>query len=218
MAVQAAGEPSQTVGINNICHKGSKNKHLAPEGLVPIMNTCTTVQVFLGFCQRLCYDLSMKDQKIEWEGPEYVAPKRSPLWYVITIILGLGLIALLVIAQLIWGWENMWTVIALIAVVMVAVIMRGTVQPKMVKYSIDANGITEGEKLRPFAEFKAFGVVRQGDTFFVSLRPAKRFGMRMTVVIPGDKGEQIVDVLGKQMQMEEVKEDFVDKLVNILKI
>lgn len=159
----------------------------------------------------LCYHFDMKEQRIEWEGPEYVAPKRTTLWYVITVIIGLGLVALST-------WLSQWTLVALIVVVVVALFVRGIVKPRTVKYVIDGKGITEGDKTRELSEFKAFGVVKQDGHFFVSLRPVKRFGMRMSVAIPGDKGEAIVDVLGSKMPMEDIKEDFVDKLVRLLKI
>jgi type II secretory pathway component PulF len=153
----------------------------------------------------------MNGKEITWEGPEYIVPKRGAWWYAVAVVLGLGVVALGV-------WLQQWTLVALVVVVMIAVIMRGTVKPRMVKYVLSTDGVKEGEKLRAFAEFKAFGVLRQEGNFYISLRPAKRFGMRMNVVIPGEQGEGIVDALGAHLPMEEVKEDLIDKLVKILKI
>jgi hypothetical protein len=50
------------------------------------------------------------------------------------------------------------------------------------------------------------------------LIPVTRFGMSTTVFIHEDQGEQIIDIFGARLPMEETKLDFVDKLIQRLKL
>ena len=50
------------------------------------------------------------------------------------------------------------------------------------------------------------------------LIPRKRFGARVTVYFPEAQGEQIVDMFGERLPMEQVKLDVLDKLVRFLRI
>ena len=42
--------------------------------------------------------------------------------------------------------------------------------------------------------------------------PVKRFAPSVNVYFPPENGEQIVDVFGAVLPMEEVKQDFIDRL------
>jgi len=155
--------------------------------------------------------MEKKLEQIEWEAPEYVVPEKGGLWFLI-----LGLVAAGGLAVSIWFQQWVWVV--LIIVIVIALITRSVVKPRVVKYKLDEKGLREGEKLYEIEDYKTFGVIREGSDFYVSLRPKTRFGLRLNVVIPGNKGEKIVDFLGARMPMEDVKEDFFDKLVRWLKI
>ena len=48
--------------------------------------------------------------------------------------------------------------------------------------------------------------------------PKRRFGTRVTVYFPESQGEQIVDMFGERLPMEQVKLDVLDKLVRFLRI
>lgn len=89
---------------------------------------------------------------------------------------------------------------------------------RKIRYSLDENGLTEGGKLHKYDEFRAFGILKEGSHFSIILIPKKRFAMQVKVYFPSDSGEAIVDMLGARLPMEEVKLDFLDKLVNFLRI
>ena len=57
-----------------------------------------------------------------------------------------------------------------------------------------------------------------GDYFAIVLNPRKRFSGRVRVYFPAEQGEQIVDAFGAHLPMEPVKLDFLDKLINFLRI
>ena len=54
--------------------------------------------------------------------------------------------------------------------------------------------------------------------FAIVLTQRKRFALRVTVYFPQKDGEKIVDAFGARLPMEEVKLDFLDKIVNFLRI
>ena len=73
--------------------------------------------------------------------------------------------------------------------------------------TINEKGITEGKLLHNYADFRAFGIVKEGEHFSAVLIPKKRFGLSVKVFFPEGSGEAIVDQLGAHLPMEEIKQD-----------
>ena len=150
-------------------------------------------------------------ETIEWDSPEYVVEKRGVWWYVIVAVIVAGITGLSI-------WLQLWSVLALTATILAVLIMRGEIKPRKVHYKLDDTALFEGAKVYPVAGFGAFGVRKHGDNYFLILRPNRRFGLRVDIIIPGEQGEKIVDFFGERMPMEESHEDFLDKMVRLLKI
>ncbi len=152
-----------------------------------------------------------KDGIVNWEAREFVERERNGGWYVGLIAVGLALGGLAV-------WLGQWTFLALIVVSVVAIIVYTSRPPRMLHYSLSDKGLSEGNRLYDFAEFKSFGVLRDDKRFCIVLTPRKRFGARVMVYFPEAQGEQIVDMFGARLPMEEVKFDLLDRLVRFLRI
>ena len=152
-----------------------------------------------------------KSKDIAWEAQEYVPHDKNAVWYVMLIIVGLGLSALGV-------WMKWWSFVALIAVSVIALIVYSVRPPRIVKYVLSGKGLKEGEKVHDFENFKSFGVIDDGGHFAIVLTPRKRFSPRVWVYFPEAQGEQIVDAFGARLTMEPVKLDLLDKLVRALRI
>ena len=90
--------------------------------------------------------------------------------------------------------------------------------PRTIQYTLNSKGLTEGNKLHKFEDFKAFGILKENEHFSAVLIPKKRLGISVKVYFPGANGEAIVDALGYRLPMEEVKLDLLDRLVNFLRI
>ncbi len=155
--------------------------------------------------------MAKSNQKVSWEAEEYIERSRNIWWYFGLFAVGAGLCVLSVFLQ----W---WSFIALIIVCIIAILVTSSRPPRKIQYSLDGDGLTEGGKLHRYTEFRAFGVLKEGSHFSIILIPKKRFAMQVKVYFPGDSGEAIVDMLGARLPMEEVKLDFLDKLVNFLRI
>ncbi|MBR6965258.1 hypothetical protein IKH83_03030 [Candidatus Saccharibacteria bacterium] len=150
-------------------------------------------------------------ERVDWEAKEYIVRDRNGLWYV-----GLFLVAAALIALAVWqGW---WTFAILVVLCVIVILTSNLRPPRSIKYKLDRQGLTEGGKLRKYAEFRAFGILKEGANYSIILIPKKRFGMRMKVYFPETNGEAIVDALGARLPMEEIKLDVMDKLVNFLRI
>lgn len=148
---------------------------------------------------------------VNWEAYEYVTRDKHAGWYIGLAIIGIGLSALAI-------WLGQWTFLALVIVSVFALVVYTMRPPRMLHYSLSNKGLSEGNKLYSFKEFKSFGVLSEGKHFSIVLIPKKRFSAKVSVYFPEAQGEQIVDMFGERLPMEQVKPDLLDKLVKFLRI
>ncbi len=148
---------------------------------------------------------------ISWEAEEYIVRDKNTWWYV-------GLIAVGLLFSTLAIWLQAWTFLAVIILSVVALIVYAMRPPRVLHYSLSNKGLSEGDKLYDYDEFKAFGILREGSNFAIVLTPRKRFSPRVTVYFPEMKGEAIVDAFGARLPMEEVKLDMLDKMIKFLRI
>ena len=151
-----------------------------------------------------------KAEIVNWEAEEYVQRERGAGWYAGLIIVSLGLVVLSVVLK----W---WTFTVLVVLAAVAAVIYVSRPPRILHYSLSSKGISEGNRLYDYEDYKSFGVMHEGKKFAIVLIPRKRFSPRTVIYFPEKMGEKIVDVFGARLPMEEVKFDFLDKLVQILK-
>lgn len=162
---------------------------------------------------KLWYNVIMVKQaeEISWEAEEYVVRQKNSWWYVGLVAVTLLLVGLAVLIQA-------WTFIAVIVLSAVALVVYSLRPPRILQYSLTNEGLTEGDHIYVYDDFRAFGILQEEGHFAIILIPRKRFSPRMTVYFPEARGEEIVDAFGARLPMEEVKLDFVDKLIKFLRI
>ncbi len=161
----------------------------------------------------ICYNKTMTKQlsPVSWEAEEYIIKDHNVWWY---ISLSIVTIALGILAFFLKGW----TFLALIVISFITILVFSLRPPRKIKYTINEKGITEGKLLHSYSDFRAFGIAKEGEHFSAVLIPKKRFGLNVKVYFPEGSGEAIVDQLGAHLPMEEIKQDFLDKIVNFLRI
>ena len=147
---------------------------------------------------------------LEWQASEYDEREKSAVWFVVLGIVTLGLLALAIFVL------KEYTFAALILVMAVAVVVWARRPATNVQYQLSATSVVINGKIFPLHSFRAFGVVQQAEISSIVLLPIKRFVPGVNVHFPHELGEQIVDVLGAVLAMEDVKPDFIDKLTNHL--
>lgn len=153
----------------------------------------------------------IEDEPIRWAAKEYIHGDKNFLWFVLFTIVVFGLIAtdLLIIKS--------YTFSVLVLVMAAALIVYIRRAPQEVNYTLSGSqGLYIGEKLYHFSDFKAFGLIRDGEHYSIMLIPNKRFAPGVSVYFPDEVGENIVDILGARLPMENLKLDLVDILVRKL--
>ena len=150
---------------------------------------------------------------ITWTAQEYIHIDKTPIWFILFALAVLALISIDIF------FLKSWTFSALVVVMAVAVIVYIRRPPRTLTYALSpAQGLYVGETLHHFSEFRAFGLIRDGEHHSIMLIPRKRFSPGVSVYFPEDAGERIVDILGQQLPMETLKLDIVDIVVRQLRL
>lgn len=153
------------------------------------------------------------DATITWTAQEYVHIDKSPIWFILFALVVLGLIAADIFVL------KSYTFSALVAVMAAAIIIYTRRPPRELTYALSLKqGLYVGERLYHFDEFKAFGLIKDGDQNSIMLIPRKRFAPGVSVYFPEEAGEKIVDILGNRLPMENLKLDIIDVAVRKLRL
>ena len=155
--------------------------------------------------------LMAKKTVVNWEAKEYIEQKKNAGWYAGFAVVVLVLIAVAILLKY-------WLFIAVIVLAAITMMIYTMRPPRTLHYSLDEKGMTEGNNLHTYESFRSFGILNEDNHYCIVLMPKKRFGTRVTVYFPETEGEQIVDMFGAHLPMEEVHYDLVDKLVRWLRI
>lgn len=151
-------------------------------------------------------------EPVRWQASEYIHQEKNALWFV---VFGLVVLVFMAIAVLVM---QAWSFAVLIAVMAAAVIVYSQRPPRTLTYTISDKGLYVGDRLYHFEEFKSFGVIHDGLEYSVMLVPVKRFSPGVTVYFPEEYGEQIVDMLGARLPMQELHLDIIDRIVRKLRL
>lgn len=154
-----------------------------------------------------------QDDPVLWSASEYIHVEKNGLWYILFFIVVLGLIALDIFIL------KSYTFSALVIVMAVALIIYSRRPPRTIQYALsDKHGLYIGEHLHSFSEFKAFGLIKDGEHHSIMLIPIKRFAPGTSVYFPEEAGEEIVDIMGSRLPMQPLKLDLIDKIVRQLRL
>lgn len=158
---------------------------------------------------------SASDAVITWSANEYIHPDKTKLWYVWFALVALGFVALDIFIIQSWFYSFSFLVLVMTAAIIVYVRRPA----RTLTYALSASeGLYIGQELHSFDDFKAFGLITDDGENSIMLMPRKRFAPGVSVYFPEDKGEQIVDILGARLPMEELKLDVVDVIVRKLRL
>jgi hypothetical protein len=150
---------------------------------------------------------------ITWTAQEYIHIDKTPGWFILFALIVIALVAVDIF------FLKSWTFSVLVVVMAVATIIYIRRPPRTLTYALSpAQGLYVGERLFHFDEFKAFGLIKDGDNYSIMLIPRKRFSPGVSVFFPEEAGERIVDVLGQRLPMENLKLDIVDVVVRKLRL
>jgi hypothetical protein len=149
---------------------------------------------------------------LRWEGTEYIHQDRNVLWYV-----GVAAVSAILVAVALLVFRSI-TFAILVPVMSVALIIYVRRPPATLHYILSRKGLHVDDRLFSYNQFKSFGVVRHDRHHSVVLVPRKRFQIGQTIYFPEEIGEQLVDMLAARLPMKEVKPDFIDRLLERLRL
>lgn len=153
-----------------------------------------------------------EEEPVHWQAHEYIHHDKSPLWFIVFTVA-----VIILIAAAIFLIQSV-TFAVLVPVMAVALLVYSHRPPRILNYTLSQQGLHINDRLYPFAQFKGFGVIHDGDEYSVMLIPIKRFQPGVSVYFPEEAGEAIVDMLGARLPMQELHLDAVDKIIRKLRI
>jgi hypothetical protein len=151
-------------------------------------------------------------QPVNWQATEYIHQEKDGKWF---ILFGIVVAILLAIAIFFMG---SWTFAALLVVIAVVIVVLAKRPPRIMSYSLSEKGLHIGDTLHAFSDFRAFGIIHDGQEYSVMLIPTRRFLPGITVYFPEEQGEKIVDALGSRLPMQDLRLDIVDQIVRKLRL
>lgn len=153
-----------------------------------------------------------QEQPVYWQATEYIQHDKNALWFTAFIIVTLGLMAVAIFLI------KSVTFAILVPVMATALLTYTHRPPRILSYTLSRKGLHVNDHLYPFVDFKAFGVIRDGQEYSIMLVPVKRFKPGVSVYFPEEVGEALVDMLGARLPMRELHLDIVDKIIRKLRI
>jgi hypothetical protein len=151
-------------------------------------------------------------EPVHWQASEYIQHTKSVLWYVEFVIIVLGLMATAIFLL------STWTFALLIPVMAGALMVYAHRPARTLSYVLSEKGLYIDDLLHPLESFKAFGIIQGSQVNSLVLVPTKRFRPGLTVYFPSEVGEEIVDLLGGYLPMEEMRQDAFDTIVHKLRM
>jgi hypothetical protein len=148
---------------------------------------------------------------LSWEASEYIHHTKSPVWFV---VFGLAMLTLLAIAYFL---THSWTFVIVVVVMAIAMGVFANRPPRTLHYALTSTSIHIEQTTYLYSDFRAFGIIADGVLYSIMLIPTKRFMPAVSMYFDERDGEQIVDILGARLPMQELHLDVVDQVVRRLR-
>lgn len=148
---------------------------------------------------------------INWQAQDLLIGEKSKMWY---LYFGIAVVLLLVAAWFLMGGAQSWSFMLVVVISAVAIVAtRSANHAKIINYALSTRGVYIGNDFYEYSHFKAFGVLREKQTYSIILKPKKRFSPVVSIYFPKENGEKITDIIGARLPMEEAHLDLIDKII-----
>lgn len=155
-------------------------------------------------------DSAVGSEPVRWQASEYIHREKDHIWFVLFILVTIGLIAaaIFLIKSL--------TFAVLIPVMAAALFIYTRRPPRVLDYTLSRHGLYINDQLFAFSEFKSFALIHGLEQYSIMLIPVRRFKPSVTINFPEEVGEAIVDTLAARLPMREIQPDLVDRIIRKL--
>lgn len=152
-----------------------------------------------------------KISTVEWSASEFIEHSKTAGWYM--LLAGGGLVLAAAVYLLTKDVVSTGMVVVVAAVFGVFAARR----PRVLNYSVNQTGISIAGKHYPYASFKSFSVIREGNIGSIWLMPLKRFMPILTIYFEPADEPKIIGVISQFLPVEARNLDAVDKLMHRLR-
>lgn len=149
-------------------------------------------------------------EPIRWQASEYTHREKDHLWFIVFILVAIGLTAFAFFII------KSKTFTALVPVMAAALFVYTRRPPRVLDYALSQKGLYINDQLFPFGLFKSFAILQDVEQHSVVLVPVQRFKPALVVNFPEEVGEVLVDSLAARLPMQEMHPDVVDRIIKKL--
>lgn len=151
-------------------------------------------------------------EPIAWQAEEFETHRRDSKWYIV-----FGLIVALMITYTIF--TRQWIFLTLTLVMGGVVLLLGKLQPRVMQYQIDNQGVHINDKLLQFERLKTFWISEGDGRVHLNLISTARFVPVIAIKIDSQNKEQIRMMLGTKLpESNRQHEDWIDKINRLLRV
>lgn len=144
---------------------------------------------------------------ITWEASEYIHHSKSLGWYLIltaaTLLLGSILYLLL---------RDILSLVV-VAVMYLVVAVYASKEPRILRYSVSATGLSIGEKHFEYKQFRSFSVLEDTGVPSVAFAPTQRFMPSVSIFFAPDDADRIIAELTKFLPHEQTTPGPLDRAI-----
>lgn len=146
-----------------------------------------------------------------WTASEFIDHQRTTQWYV-----ALGLIAVVAGAA---GYLVSHDVVVIIAIAFGAILLgsMGAMRPRQLRYTLNYDGISVGQKFYPYSHFRSFSITDDGAFSSIDFAPLRRFDLPMSVYYDPDNEDDILEVLMQHLPLDNRAQALTDRVVRRLR-
>ncbi len=155
---------------------------------------------------------------IAWQATDSIVQSHTATWYCFATLILIAVYAALATAKFFnqVNWLGAISMALLATLVYISLVILSKNSNHQVNYALSDSGIKIETMTRNFSNYRAFGIEHKGNLWRIVLVPNKRFAISDIIYIPEDKGEVIVDFLGKHLPIEDIKPDPTERIFRAL--
>jgi len=157
-------------------------------------------------------DLKGLEEPIKWTASEFVQHDKNPLWY-----LGLSAVTIFTASLSFLLLNKDIFAPAIVVVLGIVFGIAGARKPRVLEYSLEDTGLNVGQRHFIYEEFKSFGVLSESVVSSIILMPSKRFSPALTLYVPQELLDDVVDVIGMYLPLEQHEIGYLDKFLSKIK-
>jgi len=145
---------------------------------------------------------------VDWTASEFINHAKGASWYLILF----GSALLLAAASYLLTHDKISPLIILVVGLLLGIVAAH--QPRVLNYAVNDEGLAIGHSFHPFSDFKSFAVLDEGAFSSLTFMPLKRFSAPLTVYYDPEDEDRIIEVVARNLPIEEYQRDAIDQLIH----